>query len=162
MNRYGLALVAAALLLAACGGKQTMASRSAAAYREAQAKGIPVSGGPEHGHEAGGAATTSTASEMDHSTMEHAAMEHAAMDHSAMDHSTMDHGAMDHGAMDHGSMDPATADHSAHAGHTMPPTSNAEMARTTPGATLQPDVFDAPAPSAVAESQKAAGVKKEQ
>ena len=135
MNRYGLALMSAALLLAACGGKQTMASKSAAAYREAQAKGVPVTGGHEHGHEME-APATSTAAEM----------EHAAMDHSTMDHAAMNHSA--HAAMQH-DMTPGA------------PASNAERAPTTPQAILQPDAFDEPAASAVAEARKATGVKKE-
>ncbi len=174
MNRYGLALVSAALLLAACGGKQTMASKSAAAYREAQAKGIAVTGGHEHGHETGAAATSSM-DEMDHSTMDHSAMDHTSMDHTSMDHTSMDHASMDHStmnhaAMDHSTMDHSAMDHSAHAAmqHDMTqhgaPASNAEIAPvpTTPHAILQPDAFDAPAASAVAEAQKAAGVKKEE
>ena len=37
------------------------------------------------------------------------------------------------------------------------PVTNTEMARTQPGATLQPDAFDAPAATAVAEASKARG-----
>ena len=37
------------------------------------------------------------------------------------------------------------------------PTTNAEIARTQPAATLRMDDFDAPAATAVAEAQKAAG-----
>jgi hypothetical protein len=37
------------------------------------------------------------------------------------------------------------------------PRTNSEMNRIDPVATLRPDAFDAPAPSAVAEAEKAAG-----
>ena len=37
------------------------------------------------------------------------------------------------------------------------PRSNSEMNRVDPVATLQPDAFDAPAPTAVAEAEKAGG-----
>jgi uncharacterized protein involved in copper resistance len=203
MNRYGLAVIASALLLlAACGGRDTMASKSAAAYREAQAKGIPVEGGQEHGgHEGEGTADPSTMTAMDHSTMP--GMDHSKMtaaDHSnmaGMDHSTttgMNHskmGDMDHSkmtSMNHSKM--TAADHSNMAGmdHSgaqpgsmagmnhgaMPamqhggasaavdvvtgaPRTNTEMQHIQPGATLAPDAFDTPAPSAVAEAQKASG-----
>jgi uncharacterized protein involved in copper resistance len=187
MKRYAFAvLTATALLLSACGGKETMASRSAAAFREAQAKGVPVTGGDEHGgHTAApsAAATADGMAGMDHSTMpgmDHSTMK--GMDHSTMkgmDHSTMP--AMDHSTMpgmDHSAM--SGTDHSTKTGmdhSTMPgmnhtqmqpaagapsvvlgaPKSSAEIARTEPAATLQADAFDAPAAAAVAESQKAAG-----
>ena len=242
----GTLLLASMILVFACGRDETMASKSAAAYREAQAKGTPVTGGHEHGgHEAATASATGT---MDHSahgtgadphaghdmtatgTADHAA--HGSM--SATDHAAMGHGAVgdahaahgtargamvDHGAhtatggaMDHaqhGSSGRTTAGHEAHgtttgsaahdqhagmqhstptaatdphAQHRQPtaptthaghgamqqqsagapsivlkaPTTNAEIARTQPAATLRPDDFDAPAPIAVAEAQKAA------
>ena len=50
MKRF-LPAIALAFLVAACGGDSSVASKSASAYREAQAKGIPVGGGHEHeGH----------------------------------------------------------------------------------------------------------------
>src|SRR5436190_9030043 len=88
-------LVGIAMMLGACGGKQTMASKSAAAYDEARKKDLPVSAGEHGGHEAGAgseAATTSTQPSnqeampaMDHSTM--AGMDHSSM--AGMDHSQM-------------------------------------------------------------------------
>jgi uncharacterized protein involved in copper resistance len=223
MNRYGLAAIAsAALLLAACGGKDTMASKSAAAYREALAKGTQPTSGQEHGGHATTEAGTgegmnhATMTGMDHSQMagmdhsqmpgtDHSKMDHSQMAHSqmtGMDHSTMsgmDHSKMDHSQMDHSKM--SGTDHSAMAGmdhskmtgmdhSTMAgvdhskmtgmdhsqmqhgaaaaasgavnvtldaPNTNAEMARTQPATTLQSDAWDAPAPSAVSETQKAAG-----
>jgi Heavy metal binding domain len=121
MKRYpGMKVMAAllfgfVLLAAACGGKQSVASKSAAAYDEAKAKGVAVGGGHEHG----GHAATETAT--DHSAHGTAADAHAGMQHGAatetgaMDHSA--HGGMtatDHAAMGHGS----TAGHGAHAGMT--------------------------------------------
>jgi len=156
----GSLLVALTLFVLACGRDQTMASKSAAAYREAQAKGTPVSGGHEHGgHQA--TATTGTGEAMDHSAHGTAA---GAMDHSA-------HGAMSGAATDQHAQHGQPSSAMEHAGHgTMQqsgasaprvvltaPTTNAEIARTQPAATLQPDDFDAPAPIAVAEAQKAAG-----
>jgi hypothetical protein len=242
MNVMRESLVLASLLLVfACGRNETMASKSASAYREAQAKRIPVTGGHEHGgHET---ATTTTGTEpMDHSAhgtaadphaghdmtasvdhsahgsmsaTDHAAMNHgtadphaghaavgvAAMDHSAhgtmtaADHAAMGHGtasdahtghtttagAMDHSAhaamtgtaadqhagMQHGTSTPAANAHAGHGAKQQPgagapsvvlnaPTTNAEIARTQPAATLRPDDFDAPVPIAVEEAQKAA------
>ena len=81
-------LVGIAMMLGACGGKQTMASKSAAAYDEARKKGLPVSADEHGGHEAGRAAepvpTTSAA------TSEHGSM--PGMDHSGM--AGMDHSQM--------------------------------------------------------------------
>lgn len=163
-------------VVAACGGKQSVASKSAAALREAQQKGLPISGDAHGGHSAGGAEASASATErMDHATM--TGMDHsnmpgmkagapsgmAGMDHSnmpgmkggtqpgmaGMDHSNMQQGAM--AGMQHGSTGMApnlvvTA-----------PRSNSEIARLAPNATLTPDEFDAPAPIAVAEAVKASG-----
>ena len=195
----GLLLVAPALFLLACGGDQSMASKSAAAYREAQAKGVPVGGGHEHGgHEA--ATATGGTVEMHHPTHGtgvdahaghaggDAAVDHhahgaaAAVDHAAMGHGTAGHAQ--HGAASHASgghqgheSGPGTqmdhAQHAApgaaadpHAGHAMTgaapapiaasaPRSSSEMRSVQPSSTLQPDVFDAPAASSVAEAAKA-------
>ena len=133
----------AILVLAACGARETMASRSAAAYRDAQAKGVTVSGGHEHGEDAlphtqgpAGTSTTGNHAGMDHSSTASAHHDgvHAAQatDHAAMDHGTMDHGTMDHRTMDHAAMSPS--DHvmsggaGAHSSHEMPAgTSHAAM-----------------------------------
>jgi uncharacterized protein involved in copper resistance len=132
------AVLFAALAVIACGGRQTTASKSAAAYDEAKQKGIPIAAGEHGGHSAEAAAepaaaATPTATNhaampgMDHSTMagtDHAkmpGMQHGAsgsgghtMDHSAMagmDHSKMP--GMQHGASNSGGH---TMDHSAMAG----------------------------------------------
>lgn len=117
-----------ALLFAACGGKESVASKSAAAYAEAKAKGVPAGG--EHGGHSAGEQSTSTEVDpskmspgdmagMDHSTMKPGDM--AGMDHSntksgdksGMDHSSMKSGdmaGMDHSRMKSGDM--AGMDHS--------------------------------------------------
>jgi hypothetical protein len=105
MNVMRGMLLAPALMAAACGGEQSVASKSAAAYREAQAKGVPVSGGHAHDH---GAATTSGG--MDHSA--HGAMSAGA---AAMDHSAHGTGANAHAGMDHGAAAAGATDHSGHA-----------------------------------------------
>ena len=110
--KYPIAVVAL-LVFAAC-GRETVASKSAAAFREAQQKGTPISGDGhgDHGHSA--ATTTHSAAAHDHSTM--TGMDHSTM--TGMDHSTMtgmDHSkmtGMDHSkmsGMDHSKM---TTDHS--------------------------------------------------
>jgi len=208
----GSLVLASLLLVLACRRNETIASKSAAAYREAQAKGIPVTGGHEHGghetatttgteamdHSAHGTASDphaghdmTTAGGMDHgahgamSATEHGAMDHAAMSHgsaadmhaghtaaggAAMDHSA--HAAMtgaaadQHAGMQHGTSTPAANTHAGHGAMQQPatdapqvvlgaPTSSAEVAHMRPGGALQPDAFDAPAPIAVEEAQKA-------
>lgn len=96
--------VALLLVLTACGGKETVASKSAKAFREAQAKGVQVGGGAAGHH--GGAATDSaadagTASGTDHSTM--TGMDHSTM--TGMDHSTMTASSGDMAGMDHSKKD---------------------------------------------------------
>lgn len=120
-NVLAMTLAVGLVLVASCGGKQTVASKSAEAFREAQKKGIAVGGEAHGGHAAGEEHATMTG--MDHSTMtgtDHSTM--TGMDHSkmaGMDHSTMpgmDHSkmpGMDHSrmsGMDHTKM--AGADHS--------------------------------------------------
>ena len=112
----GAALAAAiALTIAGCGGKQTMASKSAAAYDEARKKGIPISAGEHGGHgteaSAETPATTSTSTAAAMPGMNHGQM--AGMDHSSMP--GMKHGAApgathDMSGMAHESM--AGMDHS--------------------------------------------------
>jgi len=117
------AVLLAAIVMIACGGKETMASKSAAAYDEAKKKGIPIEAGEHGGHsnETDAPADHAAMPEMDHSQMP--GMKHgdatsgaqamAAMDHSAMaqmDHSMpgMKHGATsathDMAGMDHSRM----------------------------------------------------------
>jgi hypothetical protein len=126
-----LILAAAILALPGCGGKESMASRSEAAFREAQAKGLPIDKGEHGGHQ------NSEAGEMSHpetgdmkgmdmsgmkpggmkskdmSTMKHGDMKGMNMstskhgDMKGMDMSGMKHGdmkGMDMSAMKHGDM----------------------------------------------------------
>jgi len=162
------------LAVAACGGKQTMASKSAAAFDEARRKGVTIAAG-EHGGHSGLPPAAATEKDhaampgMDHSTMtgmDHGAM--PAMDHSKMDHSRMpgmDHSPMNHTQMDHSRM--TGMDHSNMAGmhHASPPTaprviapptSTTAISQAQPAATLRPDDFDAPAAAAVDEAAKTA------
>jgi hypothetical protein len=71
MNRFGLPVIVfvASLMALGCGGKQSVASKSAAAYREAVAKGIPVTAGEHGGHANDHAAATSGMAGMDKSAM---------------------------------------------------------------------------------------------
>jgi Heavy metal binding domain len=129
MNIMRGALLAVALIAAACGGEKSVASKSAEAYREAQAKGIAVGGGHDHG----GHGATSPAAATDHSAHATATGAAAATDHSAHGagadaHAGMNHGAAPAGAADHsahgapGAVDHAAMGHgtatSGHAGHT--------------------------------------------
>jgi hypothetical protein len=88
-------LLAVALGAVACGGKQSVASKSAAAYEEAQVKGTPVGGGHEHGGH-GPTETSAGAAHLAHATT--TAPGEAAMDHSAHGASADGHAGMDHGA----------------------------------------------------------------
>jgi len=120
-------LAALALGAAACGGEKNVASKSADAYAEAQAKGVAAGGGHDHG----GHAATATTAGMDHNahgttgaTMDHSAHGASATDpHAGMHHGTASAGgAMDHSAhaatksVDHAAMGHGTAA-SGHAGH---------------------------------------------
>lgn len=160
MKRYpGMNIMRAmllALVAAACGGEQSVASKSAAAPREAQAKGIPAAGGHEHG---GHAATDTTAS-MDHSahgtTATAGAMDHSAHGTGAANthagHTTTPGTAASHdqhAGMQH-TASSAAADPHAHHGT---PTATAQMDHSqhgtaqTPG-TATPAVAPAPRPNA--------------
>jgi hypothetical protein len=100
------ALLFLSALVAACGGRQSVASRSAAALREAQQKGLPISGNSHGGHSTTAAEHIASES-MDHSNMpgmsggQMTGMSHGAktgMDDSqtaGMDHSNM--AGMSHG-----------------------------------------------------------------
>lgn len=124
-----LACAAIAFVLTiGCGGKPTMASKSAAAYREAQAKGISVGGDEKHGH------GSMTPPGGDHAAMGHDAVsvpDHAGHSDSTADAhaahrgmATPDHAAMGHDtARDHGGHAGTTARSDPHAGHAMTPSS---------------------------------------
>src|SRR5688572_30134289 len=139
-----LVAIVGVALLAACGGKETMASKSAAAYRDAAAKETLASGGAGRGHEHGDGAPAAPV--VDHSahsahTMTpdaHASMGHADTaahsghgagaehaEHAASADAHAKHGATPdaHAGMQHDSRASASVDHSqhaapdAHAGH---------------------------------------------
>jgi hypothetical protein len=120
------------LTLIACGGHETVASKSAAAYREAAAKGTPIGHGEHGGHENSPAGTSSQSTAEPHAmhdgdatstgahVLTHDAMPGHDMSHGTMDHSstnytdTMDHSVMNHAAMNHAAG--ASDDHASHAG----------------------------------------------
>lgn len=107
-------LIALVLLVAACGGKQSVASKSAQAYSEAQAKGVAVGGGHEHGEH--GAAAGSATAAVDHGAhAEHATTTNAHAEHATDAHASMDHAA--HRTADDGTHDGHRAA-ATHAGHT--------------------------------------------
>lgn len=148
------------MTLFACGGRQTMASRSAAAYDEATKKGIPAASGEHGGHIAeaatqaqdgtsASAADQTAMSGMDHTTktgMDHDAMKR--MDHpqtrtqdhgqmSAMEHSKMQSGKSaaprhDMAEMDQGSMSGMQHGQSAAASHSMAGMDHASMPAVAP------------------------------
>lgn len=161
------------LLAAACGGEPSVASKSAAAYDEAKAKGVEVGGGHEHGgHQAVAATdhaapTGATDAHAGHdmtggsTSMDHAAhgatggADHAAMGHGTTAHDPAGHGAsggaaMDHtahraggGAVDHAAMGHGTSASDAHAQH--------GSRTTTAGAHDQHAGMQHPAPAAGAD-----------
>lgn len=166
-------LIGLALFAAACGGRESMASKSAAAYRAAQATQKPA-GSVTHEH--AGHPMPADAPPVDHaahgsmSAADHAAMGHgqhtAPMDHSQhaapagapMDHSQ--HAAPAGAPMDHSQHDGQHAAMSSNAGAPAAPSaplSSAEMRAVQPGATLRPDAFDAPAAASVSEAAKGRG-----
>jgi hypothetical protein len=138
MNRLGLlATVLASALVAGCGGKQSVASKSAEAYREAVARGIPVGTGEHGGHANDHAAASSGMAGMAHAAMP--GMEHMTTSGGAHDMSKMpgmQHGStagmasmpgMQHGSMS--SMDQSKMQHGSMAGmNNMPGMAHGSMA----------------------------------
>ncbi len=97
-STIGIALL---LLVVACGGKQTVASKSAEAFREAQKKDVAPGGGAHGGHSAAaGDQGISTDATEDHATM--TGMDLSTM--TGMDHSTMTTGTGAMAGMDHSNM----------------------------------------------------------
>lgn len=123
-------VAAAAAMLAGCGGRQTMASKSAAAYDEAMKKGIPIPAGEHGGHSVESAATQPAADHASMPGMDQPAMpgmpheataarthDMAGMNRSAM--AEMDHAkmpGMEHGATAGATHDMAGMNHAAMAG----------------------------------------------
>ena len=156
---------------AGCGGEGTMASKSAKAYDDAVARGVPIETGRagHHGHghvdaeavEKRGSATGETAPSTSHdgSAEHHAgsAQHHAG---SAEHHagSAEDHieGRGD-SAGHHGEPSSGAATQHAPATEALPPLdSTVDVNALDPSTTLESDAIDAPAPASVAEAQKAA------
>lgn len=177
-NPVFAAVAAATLLLAACGGKQSMASKSAAAYREVQAKGTSVGESSHGGHAAtsDGSLTSSTdhtgmsetdhsaAPAMDHSTM--AGMRHAQ---TGMQDEKAPHGQhgrktpgdasptpMDHGAMQHGMPHRGTTSHAEGSAEVRQVEAHPGQAAST----LEPDSLDAPATTSVRDAARSAEMAK--
>ena len=138
-RRWPAAALAGGVALAVwvgCGGEPSVASKSAAAFREAQKKGETFEGSEHsHGHGAvtpGGANPEESASGHDHGQAE------AAPDHAAMGHGGEGHGGHagddGHAGMDHGQsgQDRSHAAHSGaakrdeHAGHATRPSQDGQ------------------------------------
>ncbi|MDP9190788.1 MAG: hypothetical protein M3P06_03695 [Acidobacteriota bacterium] len=99
--------VALAMILGACTDRQTMASKSAEAYREAQAKGAVPGGEGGHGHHSAEA------------SLANAAPDHAAHGvGGAATNTGVDHAA--HGATDHAAQAASNERGSPHAAHAAP------------------------------------------
>jgi len=186
-HRACAAIVAGSLLSlltagAACRSKETTASRSAAAFDEAQRKGTPVEKGAAHGghgapvggkpveavpadpHAAhGAAAETSGAKSGEKAPM-------TGMDHSRM--SGAGSGKQPATGTEHSTMPgaqhskPAAMDHAAMGhGASMPPPSPEPAAASAqpgqPAATLQADDVDAPAATSLRDAERSAALAKE-
>src|SRR6266545_3906265 len=169
-------LVGIAMMLGACGGKQTMASKSAAAYDEARKKGLPVSADEHGGHEAGRAAEpvpTTSAATSEHGSMpgmDHSGM--AGMDHSQM--SGMQHGSKTASAhsmagMDHSSM--AGMDHAQMSGmqhgsagqpHDMSAMQHGSMAGMQHGSAAPLAIAPPTSNSAIAQTQPASTLRRDE
>jgi hypothetical protein len=166
------------LLALACGGRQTTASKSATAYDEARRTGAPVAKGQGHGH-AADEQDPSAASHGSHPAHDDAAHDVAREQPAASGRGTApsEHGghppSQGHGRpleVDHSRMDHAAAmDHSdmAHAQPSVaPPAPKPEQAAAEapaggPASSLRADPLDSPVPTAVAESERAAGLADE-
>jgi hypothetical protein len=107
-----------AIALAGCGGRESVASKSAAAYREAQAKGVPVGGGHEHGGHEASTTTKATANAVASVVDPHAGHDMTARG-KATDHTAHRAGSAveDHASMGHGASAATHASAAQHAGH---------------------------------------------
>jgi hypothetical protein len=142
VRRFEIGVAAgAALAIAGCASEPSTASRSAAAYDEAQRQGVPLAEGGGHDHHAPAspaAGTPVAATDGSHSghgeamppqrgtaAMDHAAMGHergasagnSAAGHAGTRHAGTDHARAGHAAVGHAGLGRAAADHAA-AGHT--------------------------------------------
>lgn len=190
-KRWLAALSAGGLVLAVligCGREESVASKSAAAFREAQKRGVTFEGeGHAHGHEAavpghehappeaaargeeaapghvhGAAKETPAEGAMGHAG-EHGG--HAGMAHGARPSAPREHGG--HAALGHAQSPAAPGGHAGHgtmAGQAPPaPSVPAPVAVPSgqPAATLRPDPLDAPAATSQTDAQRSAAMARE-
>lgn len=175
------------IIMGGCGGTETTASRSAAAYDEAQRKETPLHEAAGHGgrdrpdvqHGTAASPRAGDAAAPDMPGMEHSARPAAERPMRGMDHSRMPGTRSSGRPMDHSSMpgvkhSGTRTDHSKMPGMIHPaPSPPAPMpppppeppaAAAKPGqpaATLSPDPIDQPAPTAVADAARAAAMAAE-
>lgn len=171
-----LAILAAALIAALTfggGAKRTIASRSAAAFREAERKGEPV-GESAHGHGALSPAAAGHAAHAGHGGVEmkepgSAEGRKGHPSDAAGDHADMQHGSSsvppkgrpggDHAGMHHGAATAAgtSRDPMPRAPMVSPPAPKAaEASPGQPAATLQADPLDRPAETSVLDARRSA------
>lgn len=182
------ALAAGVLALAAligCGREESVASKSAAAFEEAQKRGETFGGGGHHGGH--GAAESSPMSQEKAAGEEHArhgdghsggdagsvvaATQHqhghagmgqpqGAQGAQPADHSMMGHGEAAHAGGHAGHGAPAPQAPAGHAGHSPSgggtPSAPVATLPTQPASILRPDALDAPAAASVADAQRSA------
>ncbi len=179
-----LAAGAALAALAGCGREESVASKSAAAFREAQARGETFGGdGHAHGHGTAGAGAGEDAAAHEHAgpavapTTEQGAEGHTAMVHGGPAADARERGA--HAAHDGAARQapppasaPPAAGHTGHppaagsapppaAGRGVAPPAAAAVPPGQPGATLRPDPLDAPAPTSLIDARRAAEIAAE-
>jgi hypothetical protein len=163
--------VVIALVALLGGGRRTVASRSAAAFEEAQRKGLPVAGAEHGGHGAvspGGGPGDHTAAEKPAAAAGHAGMEMPPHGKTAMPgHAGMEMPARGKAAMPgHAGMEMSAEGKTAmpgHAGMQMPsgsppepPPKAAVAGPGQPAATLEPDPLDAPAATSQRDAKRSA------
>jgi len=150
---------AALIFLAACGGRQTMASKSARAFEKTGGRMERAA----HQHGLPGSPVSQLPG--DERAMQHdghaGAAPHDAMKHDAMQHDTVKHDRTQRGAtmqhdMPHHTAQPrdrATAQ-PMHHDHAAQPRNREPAQPTDPASILKQDEFDAPAPRSVSEAKK--------
>ncbi|MBI2214803.1 MAG: hypothetical protein HYU52_14245 [Acidobacteria bacterium] len=168
----------ALLFLAACCGKQSVASRSAAALRDAEAKGTPVEAAPHGSHDPATAETPATIDieamdekeTHDLSTPDHmAGMKHGHADAANVRPKHGQHGqtpppkgrsAIEHDAMQHGAAQHSTAHGGATPPSGTPSISVDEQAADADtgkaAAALQPDPLDTPSGTSITDAARSA------
>ena len=143
---------AALVFLAACGGRQTMASKSARAFEKA---GGRVERAPAHHHGLPGGEhamhhDVAQHDEMQHDPIQHKAMKHSTKQHTTMQHDTMQHGVTEHATMHHDMPHDTGQPGNRVTGQPIEP----EPTPTNPVEILRQDPFDAPSPKSMTEAKK--------